>query len=215
LLAPGATCTFKVAFKPAATGIRTGGVTIVSSSAVSTQSVSTRGTGVLPGTPTAGDENVNMVEYHHADWDHYFMTANPEEIEKLDAGIFSGWVRTGFTIKSFAFGGERGATVCRFFSEAFAPRSSHFYTPFATECAIVNGSGDWSYEGEVFNIEGAEVDGTCSADTLPVYRLYNNGRGEAPNHRYTTDRAVRNAMIASGWVAEGNGADGVFMCSPR
>ena len=48
----------------------------------------------------------------------------------------------------------------------------------------------------------------------PVYRLYNNGRGAAPNHRFTTDLAVRSQMLAQGYVAEGYGI-GVSMCSPN
>ena len=57
-------------------------------------------------------------------------------------------------------------------------------------------------------------DGSCAAGFTPVYRLYNNGQGGAPNHRYTTDIAVRAQMIAQGWVPEGLGPDGVEMCSP-
>jgi hypothetical protein len=48
-----------------------------------------------------------------------------------------------------------------------------------------------------------------------VYRLYNDGQGGAPNHRYTTDFAVRAQMIAHGWVPEGYGDLGVIMCSPN
>jgi hypothetical protein len=43
--------------------------------------------------------------------------------------------------------------------------------------------------------------------------VYNGGQGGAPNHRFTTDRAVRDAMIASGRVAEGSGPDAVAMCA--
>jgi hypothetical protein len=49
---------------------------------------------------------------------------------------------------------------------------------------------------------------------LPLYRLYNNGQGQAPNHRYTTSVVVRVSMIAAGWIPEGNGADGVIGCVP-
>ncbi|MDH4181209.1 MAG: hypothetical protein OEV46_04305 [Betaproteobacteria bacterium] len=55
--------------------------------------------------------------------------------------------------------------------------------------------------------------GACPAGTLPVYRLFSN-RADA-NHRYTIDRSVRDAMVARGWVAEGEGADVVAMCAPR
>ena len=49
---------------------------------------------------------------------------------------------------------------------------------------------------------------------MPVYRMYNNGQGGAPNHRYTTDLAVRAQMLVQGWIAEGYGKIGVIMCSP-
>ena len=52
------------------------------------------------------------------------------------------------------------------------------------------------------------------AGTTPVYRLYNEGQGAAPNHRYTTDLALRSQMIAKGWTPEGLGALGVIMCAP-
>ena len=67
----------------------------------------------------------------------------------------------------------------------------------------------------MFNVPPAAVDGSCAAGTLPVYRLYNNGQGAAPNHRYTTDAALRVQMIAQGWVAEGDGPSGVIMCAPQ
>jgi len=56
--------------------------------------------------------------------------------------------------------------------------------------------------------------GNCAAGTQPVYRLYNNGQGGAPSHRYTTSLAVRAQMMAQGWASEGSGDDGVTMCSP-
>jgi len=51
------------------------------------------------------------------------------------------------------------------------------------------------------------------ASGAPVYRLYNNGHGGAPNHRYTTNTAVRAQMLAQGWIPEGYGALGVMMCN--
>jgi hypothetical protein len=32
----------------------------------------------------------------------------------------------------------------------------------------------------------------------PLYRLYNNGKGDAPNHRYKTNATTRSEMIAQG-----------------
>ena len=54
----------------------------------------------------------------------------------------------------------------------------------------------------------------AAAGTTPVYRLYNQGQGGAPNHRYTTDLGVRSQMLAQGWVPEGFGPVGVVMCAP-
>jgi len=40
-----------------------------------------------------------------------------------------------------------------------------------------------------------------------------NNRADA-NHRYTTDRAVRDLMVSRGGTAEGYGGDVVIMCAP-
>ncbi|MBA3777092.1 MAG: hypothetical protein H0X11_11735 [Betaproteobacteria bacterium] len=53
--------------------------------------------------------------------------------------------------------------------------------------------------------------GACPADTRRVYRVWNN-RADS-NHRYTTDRTIREAMVAKGGVAEGYGVVGVSMCA--
>jgi hypothetical protein len=105
-------------------------------------------------------------------------------------------------------------TVCRFFSTAFGLKSSHFYTSSPTECAMVKTNSDWRFEGEVFNmtLPVAET-GECPSGLQPLYRMYNNGEGGAPNHRYTTDLGVRESMLARGWIAEGDGI-GVVGCVP-
>ncbi len=54
--------------------------------------------------------------------------------------------------------------------------------------------------------------GVCPAGTTPIYRVFSD-RADA-NHRYMTDRAVRDFMVASGWLAEGDGPDLVVMCAP-
>jgi len=174
--------------------------------------VSASGTGVT--TPPPPPATADVIEYHHAEWDHYFMTSIQDEITKLDNGVFAGWARTGYKFKAYALDTAGSANVCRFFSTSFAPRSSHFYTPFASECAAVKANPDWSFEGEVLGVPVPNLAGACPAGTVPVYRLYNNGQGAAPNHRYTTDLAVRAQMIQQGWVPEGYGDLGVIMCAP-
>jgi hypothetical protein len=74
-----------------------------------------------------------------------------------------------------------------------------------------NGS-DWQFEGDVFHVALPDALGTCAAGTVPVFRLYNRVLSGAPNHRFTTDPAIRAAMIAQGWQPEGAGL-GVTMCA--
>ena len=156
-----------------------------------------------------------IVEYFHAGFGHYFVTNLAAEIAALDSGTFAGWARTGNRFDAYAAGNGVVAPVCRFFTAAFAPKSSHFYTPFASECDTVRtGHKDWQYEGETFFVAISDTDGNCGAGLRPVYRLYNNGIGGAPNHRYTTDPAIRTQMRNAGWISEGRGADGVIFCVP-
>ena len=160
-------------------------------------------------------QRMRAVEYHHAAFDHYFLTAAPAEIAKLDAGQFAGWSRTGHGFDVFAAAAPGLGSVCRFFSAAFMPKSSHFYTPFASECTSVKGNADWQHEGNVFGAGLPSLAGRCPSGMTPVYRLYSNGRAGAPNHRYTIDPQVRASMLAQGWVAEGTGPAGAILCSPQ
>ncbi len=151
------------------------------------------------------------VEYYHAAFDHYFVTAIADEIAKLDDGTFAGWARTGRSFKVFTIAGTGLSPVCRFFSTAFAPKSSHFYTASPSECTAVKANADWQFEAEVFYVGVPAADGSCASGTVPVYRLYNNGQGAAPNHRFTTELQVRQEMLDRKWVPEGQGI-GVTMC---
>lgn len=153
------------------------------------------------------------VEYRQTDWNHYFVTVSEDEIAKLDAGVFHGWSRTGESFKVYPLDTRGRANVCRFFSVSFAPKSSHFYA-YGIECDIVRQNPDWQFEGEVFAVAVAGGDGACAIGTVPLYRLYNDGQGDAPNHRYTTSLATRASMLGQGWIPEGFGPLGVFACVP-
>ncbi len=154
------------------------------------------------------------IEYRHAAWDHYFVTADPGEIAKLDAGVFVGWARTGQSFRVLPLDTAGAANVCRFFSVSFAPKSSHFYTPSGVECAAVKLNPDWEFEAEVFAVLPPGGDGSCAFGSQALYRLYNDGQGGAPNHRYTTSLATRTEMIGQGWIPEGQGPLGVVACVP-
>lgn len=154
-----------------------------------------------------------VVEYYHAAFDHYFITASVDEIGKLDNGTFVGWARTGQAFNVFVTGTPGTSSVCRFFSTSFAPKSSHFYTPFAPECTSVKANPNWQFEDTVFNMALPDAAGTCPAGTRPLYRVYNDGMSGAPNHRYTTDRDEFDLMRELGWKPEGAGI-GVIACVP-
>jgi len=158
------------------------------------------------------------VEYFHAAYGHYFVTADVLEFATLDASAASGWARTGKSFNVYGSSESGLASVCRFWSgQSFAPKSSHFYTPYADECAKVKRDPVWLFERNAFYVrmpEGAEGARTCSTGTQPLYRAYNNGMSGAPNHRYTTDPAVLDAMMAQGWVMEGEAVTRVFACVP-
>jgi len=164
--------------------------------------------------PPPAPERLQAVEYYYADFDHYFITAIPSEINALDNGAFPGWVRTGESFNVYSSVTMGTAPVCRFFSDSFAPKSSHFYTPDAGECSFVKGNGTWSFEGVAFALPVPDLQGSCSSiPGIAVYRLFNNGQGGAPSHRYTTSLATRAHMIQQGWVSEGYGPLGVIMCA--
>ena len=95
---------------------------------------------VPPPTPVG---TVNVIEYFHAAFGHYFITYLTDEIAKLDDGTFKGWARTGKQLKAWTQAGADQAPVCRFFTVAFPPKSSHFYTPFAPECTVVKTNPLW------------------------------------------------------------------------
>ena len=168
-----------------------------------------------PATAIASSPTVSAIEYYYAAWDYYFETAFPQEIAALDGGAFGGvWQRTGQTFRVWPQPNASASPTCRFFSTTFAPKSSHFFSPLANECALLSSSPDWQFEAIAFYVVLADANGLCPAGTVPLYRLYNNGMGGAPNHRYTTSLEVFNAMLAAGWVFEGNDITKVFACVP-
>jgi Repeat of unknown function (DUF5648) len=214
-IATGGTCQITLSFLPATVGLHTETVTITSNGVASPQSFAVSGTGSTA-TPPPPTSTAIAIEYYYAAWNFYFETSSPDEVAALDGGAFGGlWKRTGQTFKVWPQTNQAASPTCRFFSTAFAPKSSHFYTPFASECAIVKTNAAWQSEGIAFYIQQADANGLCSGGTIPLYRLYNNGMGGAPNHRYTTSTTVFNQMAAAGWIFEGNGNTKVFACVPQ
>lgn len=217
-LAGGASCTVNVVFKPPFDGVRHGLIRVTSTGVGSPQTFLLSGVGVPESAavspPPASAPTIDVVEYFHDVWDHYFVTGIGAETSKLDDGTFAGWKRTGLKFKAYPNGYPGSKSMCRFFSTSFGVRSSHFYTPLASECAKVKANPDWAFEGDVFGVVLPGAAATCPPGFVQLYRLYNQGQGGAPNHRYTTDPSVRAVMVAFGWTPEGEGALGVTACVP-
>jgi len=163
----------------------------------------------------AGGPTEVAVEYYNAAFDDYFVTAFPAEIAALDAGAFGGaWRRSGEMFNVWAAPVAAALPTCRYLSTSFAPKSSHFYTPYPAECAVLMSNPDWQFEVTAFYLQLPDAGGACAPGTLALFRLYNNGRGGAPNHRYTTSAEVFGQMVSAGWTFEGNGVTGAFACVP-
>ena len=180
--------------------------------------------GMINPTPTF----VTAVEYYNAALDHYFMTASSAEIDALDSGRLAGWQRTGESLNVGEVAETRffleysyyAKPVCRFYLPPGAG-DSHFFSASADECAAVRARFPAFTEETSAAFYAATVDAAThecpeyhSIDFdgvyRPVFRLWNQ-RADS-NHRYTTSTAIRDAMIARGWLPEGDGPLGVVMC---
>lgn len=162
------------------------------------------------------------VEFHHAGLDHYFISSLAPDIDSLDSGRATGWLRTGETFKVMpvASGAPPAVfgPVCRFLIPP-DKGDSHFFSAGVDECATVlalsttnpNFAGYVQETTSAFFVVLPDlVTGACPAGLRPLFRLW-NGRVDS-NHRYTVSTAIRAQMIARGFVPEGYGPQGVAMC---
>ena len=155
-----------------------------------------------------------VVEYYYAALDQYFITASASDIALLDSGVALGWSRTGEWFK------QGGATpVCRFYGSVSPGPNSHFYTAVQSECDLLKAlQASTPPTQQRLNFESLDflttpaVNGACPANTVSIYRAYNNGaaRGTDGNHRFTTNPASIAQVVARGWINEG-----VVMCAPQ
>jgi hypothetical protein len=157
------------------------------------------------------------IEYYHPGLDHYFLTADPTEIQALANGRFQGWVTTGQKFAVLPPDSMVGTStpVCRFYSQRLG---SHFYSAQPNECdeVKVRFSDSWTLESDdVYRAFLPDAWGACPLGTQAVYRLWNN-RADS-NHRYTTDPSIAMTMKSKGYVAEGLGLGlslPVALCAP-
>lgn len=165
---------------------------------------------------------VRAVEYARIGgaFEHYFVTADLGEMARLDLSSAQiPFLRTGLEFDVWPPGTvpHAGASaVCRFYGLPSKGLDSHFFSVSPAECdAVRTKFGDtWIFEtADAFVAGVPDAAGVCPAGTSALYRVFNNRRDA--NHRYTTDRTLRDAMVAKGWLAEGYGADAVAMCVPQ
>lgn len=165
--------------------------------------------------PAASTPKVAVVEFYNAALDHYFVTPLQSEIDALDQGRLAGWTRTGLAFSAYADPQPGTNPVCRFYLPP-GYGDSHFYSASPAECDQVRTRFPFfEYESSaLFHVALPDpLLGACPAGTSNVYRVWNN-RVDG-NHRYVAGRALRDQMIAAGWLAEGYGRDAVIMCAPQ
>ena len=170
--------------------------------------------------PTEGPvvEYVNTQDFPGTPGGHFFYTNGAAEIAIVDSGIRGNFVRTGGTFKS---GGTKA--MCRFYGSVSPGPNSHFFSLSDQECdglramQIVPKPADvqqWNYEGMVFSETpptGSGGSATCAAETIAVYRAYNNAftvtgskNSWDSGHRYSTDHAAIQQLVTQfGWRDEG------------
>jgi hypothetical protein len=204
-------CTTTISFSPGASGPRAAEITFrmhplggVPGFVTLSYSLTGFGGAVTP---------VDVVEYYNASLDHYFITWIAAEQANLDAGKTpTKWSRTGYSFHAYTAPQNGTSPVCRYYlPPAFG--DSHFFGRGTAECdATGMAHPAFVLEDPQYMQMVLPTAGACPAGTTPIYRVFSN-RPDA-NHRYMTDRAVRDGMVAKGWLAEGDGPDLVVMCAP-
>ena len=154
--------------------------------------------------------SLRAIEYYHAAFDHYFITAIADEISKLDAGVFVGWTRTGEAFNVYANAGAGLVPVCRFFTTAFGAKSSHFYAPRGLGCEGTFANPDWQFEGDVFQYASSrrgrrvpvrhEPLSIASTTTGKAARLTTALRRAWPFARKCSRRAISPREAVSAWA---------------
>ena len=153
---------------------------------------------------------VPVREFHNQILDHFFIAANPVEVDYiLTGGAGPGWSLTGQSFLAWleppaaAFA---TAPVCRFYGAVNGGPNSHFFTAVPGECDFVKrgGAGPWFYEGIAFHIQPAPATQVCPDGYLGVGRAYNNGAARNDsNHRLSTSDSTMREMQDRGWTYEG------------
>ncbi len=201
----GGSCHLDMVFTPQALGTRVANLIVDAPQLASLAILQITGTGAV-----AVDANpaVDIVEFRHTELDHYFLTAEPAEVDFIDrGGLGPAWVRTGRHLRGWPAGAAapqaEAVAACRFFGTPGLGPDSHFYTVDAGECAAVKQDPYWTFEGLAFRVLPL-VGGGCGSGADVVQRLFKPAADVTGiRHRYVISGDDVAAMLAAGWVLEG------------
>lgn len=212
-IAVGSSCTVPLRFQPTAAGAHSGALGIAHNASVTPVTVNLSGTGVASATSNLR----SMVEYVYLPLNFFFITSRDEDKAALDST--AGFQRTGLSFRVYATqtGSTRG--ISRFYFDKVAANGSHgshFYTLLDDDVNVLTALNPTNarvprvpyYEGidswAILPVV-AGVGGSCASGQMPIYRLFRGSTRfpDDPNHRFTSDVAIYNAFVASGWDGEG------------
>ena len=138
----------------------------------------------------------------------HFLTASPEEAATIT------WTQTWLAFKAEDSPGPGLVPVCRFYTPNYG-YPTHVFTAFPDECQALRENPVWIYEGTAFYARLPSADGSCSAGTIPFYRLFGEPAYRSPPVRaYTPFPGARSAHLQWGHHSEGFGENGVAFCVP-
>lgn len=144
-----------------------------------------------------------LVELFWADQDRYVVVYEEEAPIALSRPG-SPWKTTGrtFVVNATQLVGQ--VPVARLYNPG---AGSHvMLLPGELQVVLQRWASDWILESASFFWADAQVNGACVTG-VPLYRLYNDGKNNAPNHRFTTD-LVEAQEIARTWGT----LEGLVMC---
>lgn len=150
---------------------------------------------------------VTVVEYYNRALDAYFITGRSNEQATLDT--VSDFQRTGmsFAALSASTAPTSYSQICRYYVNTAEPfTNSHFYGVRDTDCVFIANAriAGFVNEGLDFATALPTPVGCPASDAIPVFRTFRPAAGgKSSNHRYTVSTAIRDAMMARGWVNEG------------
>ena len=137
----------------------------------------------------------------------------PDEIAILDAGTqIQGWTRTGYAFQGLHDSPKPGITGLPLLHSTGSGRFALLRAWYRRVQCDRPEESELRARGPDVHADVPARRRRVSASTIQVYRVFSN-RPDA-NHRYMIDKAVRDQMVAIGWLAEGDGPDLVVMCAP-